>query len=423
MTSLAGARAIARDPVLRLAVLTLLCWGVVSASVAPYQSLIAIRLFRFSPTAYAAILICAALVAVSSSVAAGLLADQRARRRRIALALAIAMVAGLALMRLAPAAPSFALTHALLLPLSAGLYGQVFALVRIASGSRPPAERERISALTRAAVSLPYVSVLPIWSLAVRAGVPLLAVYSLGLVAGLIALALIVRHWPDDAALPQNRRSGLSFRASLGELAHPAVLARIAALGLAVSGVYLYLTLLGPMFTAAGRNEGLVALFAGVVAGLEIPSMMIGASLLARWSKTRVICLGASVHAAFMLAFAASAHFGPVLLLTIPAGFGAGLLLTIPIGYVQDLLGHRPGAGGALIAVHQFLTAAFGALAFLIGTQTGGYAEAAVAGALFTLTGAGLLMTLDRRPKAPAATQGASASDLPVEEALRRLPE
>ena len=64
---------------------------------------------------------------------------------------------------------------------------------------------------------------------------------------------------------------------------------------------------------------------------------------------------------------------------------------------VLEALGRaRPGAGGALIAVHQFLNAAFGALAFLIGIKAGGYAVAAMVGAAFCLTGAGGLLILDR---------------------------
>lgn len=404
MRPLAGLAAVARDPILRLAALALALWGTVSASVAPYQSLIGIRLLHFPPLAYAAVLAMAALVSVTSSVTAGLLADQYAQRRRVAIVLACSLATGVALMRFLPSQPSFVLTHGLFLPAAAGLFGQLFALMRIGTTGRPPAERERIAAITRAAVSLTFVAVLPLWALAVRAGVPILDTYSLGLVAALAVLALILRQWPSDASLPENRRSGLSFRAGLAELARPAVMLRIAALGLTVSSVNVYMAVIGPMFAADGRDTGTVALFAGLVAGIEIPAMVVGAGLLSRWTKTRVIVLGAVVHAGFMLGFAASAHFGPVLLLTIPAGVGAGLVLTIPLGYVQDLLGHRPGAGGALIAVHQFLTAGFGALAFALGTLAGGYAAACVIAALFALTGAALLSLLDRRR--PAAVAG-----------------
>lgn len=397
MSPLAGLRAIALDPVLRLSTLAIVGWGVVSASVAPYQSLIGIRLMHLPPTVYAGVLILAALVSVTSSVVAGILADQRGWRRQVAVTLATALTLGVALMRFLPSAISFALTHGLLVPMAAGLYGQMFALVRIASNARPRVERERISALSRAAMSLPFVTVLPLWALAVRAGVPILDTYSLGLVAALIVLALVVRQWPADDSLPGHARSGLSFRAALAELAHPAVLWRVIALGMTVSGVALYMAILGPTFAATGRNAGLVALFAGIVAGLEIPSMMIGASLATRFPKTKVITLGAMVYAGFLLSFAYSAHFGPVLLLTLPAGFGAGLLLMIPIGYVQDLLGHRPGAGGALIAVFQFLMTAFGALAFAIGTELGGYTTAAKISAGVVLSGAALLSWLDRR--------------------------
>ncbi|MDE3120435.1 MAG: hypothetical protein KGK00_01560 [Paracoccaceae bacterium] len=401
MSPLAGLRAIALDPVLRLSTIALIGWGVVMASVAPYQSLIGIKLMHLPTTAYAAVMIAAALVSVTSSIVAGILADQRGWRRQVAITLGITLTLGVALMRFVPAPVTFALTHGLLVPMSAGLYGQLFALSRIAAITRPAAERDRISALTRAAVSLPFVTVLPLWAMAVRSGVPILDTYSLGLVAALIVLALVVRQWPADADLPGHAPSGLSFRAALAELAHPAVLWRVVALGMTVSGVSIYMVILGPMFSATGRNVGLVALFAGIVAGLEIPSMMIGASLVARFPRTKVIVLGAIVYAGFLLSFAASAHFGPVLLLTLPAGFGAGLLLMIPIGYVQDLLGHRPGAGGALIAVHQFLMTAFAALAFAVGTALGGYALAALISAGFVLSGAALLTWLDRRHDAP----------------------
>lgn len=401
MSPFAGFRAIARDPVLRFVTAALISTGAVPAAIAPYQSLLAITRFGFSPLGYAAVLIVAALTAVSGAIAAGILADQYACRRRIALTLVTLMVTAMALVRLAPSPASFALTHALLLPASAGLFGQLFALARIVTASHPRAERDRLGTLIRAAYSLPYVSVLVLLSLAIGAGMPLIDVYSVSLVAALISLALVLRLWPEDASLPENRRSGLSFRAALAEIAHPAVVVRLIALGLSGSGAALYMVLLGPMMTSQGRLDGIVALFAGCVAGLEIPAMMIASSLVGRWSKARIIFLGAAVHSGFLVCFAASAHIGPVLLLTLPAGFGAGLLLTMPLGYVQDLMHHRPGAGGALIAVNQFLVSAFAALAFVIGTRAEGYAAAALTGALFALTGAGLLLALDRRP-APA---------------------
>ena len=397
MSPLAGLRALLRDPVLRLVAAALICTGSVGAALAPYQSLIALRLFGYTPRSYGVILVTAALVAVCSAIAAGILADQFARRRAVAVALICSMTLGPALVRLHPSPITFALAHALLMPLSAGLFGQLFALARIVTANRPPAERERIAALIRAAFSLPFVTILPLWSLAVEAGVPILDVYALALIAALAAFALILRGWPADASLPENRRSGLRFAEGLRELTHPAVLLRMAALGLTGASIGLYLTLLGPILTTfGGHPSGIVALFARLVAGMEVPSMMIGASLVARWPKTRVIGLGALIHAGFMVSLAVLARAPHPLWLVIPAGLGAGLLLTVPLGYIQDLLGHRPGAGGALIAVNQFLTGASAALAFMLGTEIAGYPGAAVCGALFALSGAALLCLLDR---------------------------
>ena len=280
MSPLAGLRALLRDPVLRLVAAALICTGSVGAALAPYQSLIALRLFGYTPRSYGVILVTAALVAVCSAIAAGILADQFARRRAVAVALICSMTLGPALVRLHPSPITFALAHALLMPLSAGLFGQLFALARIVTANRPPAERERIAALIRAAFSLPFVTILPLWSLAVEAGVPILDVYALALIAALAAFALILRGWPADASLPENRRSGLRFAEGLRELTHPAVLLRMAALGLTGASIGLYLTLLGPIHAPAeagraglrdraakARTEGMAPIADAVVQG------------------------------------------------------------------------------------------------------------------------------------------------------------
>ena len=72
-------------PTLRLIGLALLLFGMINASVYPYQSLIAIDRIGLTEAEFALILVLASITAVTASVWFGILGDQRGNRRRIAL--------------------------------------------------------------------------------------------------------------------------------------------------------------------------------------------------------------------------------------------------------------------------------------------------------------------------------------------------
>jgi SET family sugar efflux transporter-like MFS transporter len=57
----------------------------------------------------------------------------------------------------------------------------------------------------------------------------------------------------------------------------------------------------------------------------------------------------------------------------------------------------RPGTGSSLLAVQRVTADVICALAFTMGTALGGYALAALLGAVITLTGAVLLLAADRQ--------------------------
>ena len=79
------ALAVLRDPTLRLIAWAMLLVGALNASVYPYQSLVGIERLGLSEPVFALILALASAVSVSASVLLGILSDQRANRRRIAL--------------------------------------------------------------------------------------------------------------------------------------------------------------------------------------------------------------------------------------------------------------------------------------------------------------------------------------------------
>lgn len=393
-------RLILRDPTLRTAAAAVALFGALVASVAPYQSLVAIRLFELSDGAYAAILVVAALVSVGGAVAAGIAADRTTARKRVAVGSAVLLVLGYAAVLAAPGPLSFVLAHAVLLPAGGSLMGQLFALARLATSTSPARDRDAALAAIRAIFAVPFLVVLPLWSVAFDLGAGLLAIYGVMVPVSLGLLALILRAWPPDGhGRWTETRSGLSSAASMREMAAPGVLVRVALTGGIMSGVFIYMIILGLVFDeSTGRDMGDVALFAGLVAGLEVPVMLGIGHLLRFMGRMQAIALGALTYAGFLFVFPLLLPSPLVWLLTIPAALGAGIILSLPIGYVEDLMGSRAGAGGALLALQKVAGDAVAAVIFAAAAWWGGYGAAAVMAGLATLAATATLLWLDGRP-------------------------
>lgn len=394
-----GVRAILADPVLRLAVLALFLYGAGIASVAPYQSLVALGRLGLSEQAYSVVLIAGSLSAVAGALGVGLIGDRLNRRRSVAMMSAAVWAAGAAAIWLSATPAAFVFGHVLLLPLGGTLFGQIFVLARLAAADHPL--RDDIMAAVRAIFALPFILILPLWSIAVAGGVSLLAVYAFCAVTGLGALAAIALGWPRDDSLPPvtvRTDFGSAFRA----LVQGSVLARLVALSFAKCSVLLYMVLLGPLLTGEGRPEAQVALFAGLVAGFEIPVMLGVGPALRRLGRSRLILAGTLLHGGFLLGLPLLAAHPALWALTLPAALGAGVTLSLPISYVQEMMADRPGAGGALIAVNQFLAGVVMSGVFALGTALGGFGLTAVLGAAAVVAGGIAIMILDRPAPAPA---------------------
>ena len=283
-----------RDPAIRLVILCLLLLGVLNSSIYPYQSLIGLTVAGLSETQFAAMLMMASAVAVSASVLLGMLADRKAARRKIALAAAGVASLGVTLMLLAPGPVVMVLVHGLLFPIAASLYGQFFALARLAR-SEEGAARERTLASVRSAMSLSFLAMLVIWTFAFGAGVGVMWVYASALIAALGLVVLIWRRWPKDGQTRwEDRPSGLNFRAALAEMAHGRILSRVLLLGGIASAGNLYMVLVSLVFTATpGRGTADVALYVGLVAGWEVPCMLILPRLVRGMRRQTLMLVGA----------------------------------------------------------------------------------------------------------------------------------
>lgn len=387
-----------RDPTLRMLFLALLFLGGMNASVFPYQSLIAIERIGLSHGAYAALMALAAGVAVTTSVLLGVLSDQRFDRRAVALFTAACGAVGIGAMALAPGVWTLILCQGLMLPVHMSLYGQIFALSRLATGTLPR-ERDAIQSTVRAAMSLSFLSMLLFWTWAFAAGADVMSVYLTGSAAAVSLVVLIARSWPRDAeATWQDAPPALNLKAALAQIARPRVLGRLLCMGMIATAGLLFMALASLVFEAAPDRgpEGL-ALYWGMVAGWEIPAMLILPRWLNRLPRARMLLIGAAIYGAHVALMPVLISTPLIWALPVVAGFGGAILIILPIGYYQDLMDGQPGIAGALMAVQRLFGDMLAAGTFAAGMATGGPAPTALAGAAMAVLGAVALVGLDRR--------------------------
>jgi SET family sugar efflux transporter-like MFS transporter len=387
------------DPALRAAGLVIALQGAVTCSFGPYVSTLAVNAFGFGDRGYAVLLALSSLVSVLASVIGGIRADQTANRRRVTLVAVSALFLGTGLMTVTPGPLVFALTAAILIPISSIAFGQVFALARLAATRHPPDQRDGIMAVIRALFAAPFVVVLPLWSLVFAAGSSVTLIFPVGLLLSAGMLLAVLRLWPADHAVTwDDRPSGLSFRAALAEMGRLPIATRVIALGAVNAMTTVYMAIVALVMVAeVGRGIEDVALYVGLVAGLEVPFMLLLPRLTQGRSRTTLILAGAalySLHVALLPVLVGSAL---VWFLVLPAAVGGAVILTVPIAYLQDLMADRPGAGASLMALQRLAGDVIAALCFALGTAVAGYGTVALLGVAVSLLGATLLWWADRR--------------------------
>lgn len=388
-----------RDPALRAAALLMVLFGATVCGFGPYASVLAVRVFDLGDRGFAAILVVSTVLSLAAAVWVGIRADQTANRKGMALASLGLMSAGLVLMTVAPGWLSFVLVHAVVLPLASTFLGQLFALARLAASVHPAGERDAIMSTLRALFAAPFVLVLPAWAFAIGKGTPLLTIYPVGLVLAGLMLAITLRLWPRDGSAGwQDPPSGLSFRRALAELGRPGLPLRLAALGAISCATTIYVAVLGLILgPEAGRGPADVALYFGLVAGAEVPFMLMMPLLVNRAPRTVLILIGTAVYVlqiAFLPLLAPTAWLW---LLVLPGALGGAVILTLPIAYMQDMMADRPGTSAALMSLQRVAGDVMAAGCFAVGTALSGYGLVAALGTAVALGGAVVLHLADRR--------------------------
>ena len=392
-------RLIAADRDLRLTAVLMVLLGAFICSLGPYVSILAVREFGLGDTGYALVMVVSSAVSVTAAIAAGIRADQTANRRGITLWSCWLLVAGCGLMTVLPSAITFVLAHALILPLSA-VFGQLFAQGRLAASRHDATTRDGIMTTIRALFALPFVLVLPFWALAFRNGVQVWTIYPVTTAIALLMVLLTALYWPTaEAAGWQDKPSGLSLAQALSELMSPTLGLRILALGAVSAGGTAYWAIMGLVLSGSGEGgTATAALYAGLVAGLEVPFMLALPWVLPHFKRTHLILAGTLIYTGQLVGIPLLAGTPLLWLCLIPGAIGGAITLTLPIAYLQDALGHRPGTGAALMALMKVASDILAAASFALGTALSGYMLAAVLAAGVTVLGALTLVWADRKP-------------------------
>lgn len=389
--------AVFRQPNLRLIALIMALLGAHNASVYPYQSLIAIERVGLSEKTFSLMLALASVAAVTASVLMGVLSDHYGHRRRIAAVTVLCSTTGIALILLAPGPVSFWIGQGVLLPIAWAIYGQSFTLARLTSQDGQRGSDANLGAL-RSFLSLGFMVMLMFWIAAFSRGAGEMSVYVTGGIASLGMTLAVLFLWPADGQAGLARpEPGQSLRQTFRDIAHLAILSRLLFMGgLAVSGS-IYFVLVSLVFDASPlRGPEDVALFIGMVAGWEVPFMLLLPRLTRRLPRATVLALAALVYAA-NLAFLPFLCDTPLIwVLPLLAGAGGAVVITLPIAYYQDLVQGRPGTAAALLALQKLVVDILTAGIFALGMTLGSYGTVALIGTACALTGAACLHRADR---------------------------
>ncbi len=392
-----------RYPTLRLIAVALFLLGMHNASVYPYQSLIAIERIGLSKSAFSLLLVLASVTAVTASVLFGMLTDQYGHRRRIALLTALSSTVGISLMLLHPNTLTLVLCQGILLPLAWSIYGQLFTLARLAS----PVEgrgRDAILGAIRSMMSLAFLATLIFWTFAFASGADEMRVYVTGGIASLAMALLILFGWPKEGTTTwDDPRSGLNLKDAFRAIATPQILSRLLFIGALSTAGNLYFVLISLVFDASPiRNASDVALYVGMVAGWEVPFMLILPRLTQSMSRATALALAAVVYTTHLAALPYLSDTPYIWIMPIMAGAGGAVILMLPIPYYQDLIQGRPGTASAMLALQKLVVDVLTAASFALGSAVGGFETVALIGTAVTLTGALCLYLTDRHNWFPA---------------------
>lgn len=383
---------------IRIVTLTLFCLGFTFASAWPYQSLIAIDQLGFTPGNFALILAAGAVIGMLGNLVIGHFSDLAANRKQAILIALGAGAFGFGLFALLPSKATFLFCLLVVVPISTSSYGQLFAVIRTITADNP-GEAASVNSAVRAIYAASWIVVpglVGAW-IAFRQNVS--DSFGIAALAYLFCFSLYALFGPSGGRpLPESTSRIAGLLEAMRLIVTRRIFLRIAALALIgmahpLNAAVLPLLVEGTLHGTT-RDIGLLA---GLVAGLEIPFMLLAGAACRRMSPYVVIAIGGATYAAYVIGLSQASALWQVYALSVVGAAGAAVILSLFLSYLQDLLPERPGLGTSLISIEGVLARAGSAATFaLIGVWTS-LSGALLIGGLAGLAGVVLLLTLDLR--------------------------
>ncbi|NBB47310.1 MFS transporter [Rhizobium sp. CRIBSB] len=391
-------RQIAARPQLFILSMMIFVQGCAYGATLPYLSITAVGALGMSDQGYSALTVVASIMTVTISVSLGIISDGMADRRRMIALLGIAGTIGYGAIFLLPTIPVFVIATALVIPFTQAVHSLLFALARIETAGLSQPDAAAVNTVVRSFMSAAWVAMPAILGLLLAQSANMIGAWGAAAVCTLLvalgSLALLESPKAGTKASSMNRAT---FFDALREVVRRDMLIRITAMA-ALTGMSRYATIVWPLILTLqlGGSTRDVGFIAALMALIEIPCMLIVASLLKRFSLLLMIVVSALIYGLHMVGYAFAADPWHIYALALPGAAAAAALHSLPLTYFQDLFPARPGLGTAFMPIDAFLGNAISAGTFAAGAYFFGYSGAAWLGLIMAIVGVAGLLTVDR---------------------------
>ncbi|MFY8099560.1 MAG: MFS transporter, partial [Allorhizobium sp.] len=299
-------RQIAARPQLVLLSIMIFVQGCAYGATLPYLGVTAIGALGMSDQAYSALTVVASIMTVTISVSLGILSDGMSDRRRMIALLGIAGTIGYGAIFLFPTIPVFVIATAFVIPFAQAVHSLLFASARIETADLSQQDAAAVNTVVRAFMSASWVVMPAILGLVLAQSANMIGAWGAAATCTLlIATASVLLLAPPKEQKQAGGTSGAAFREALRELIRADMLVRMIAMA-AVTGTTRLAGTIWPLILTLelGGSTRDVGFIAALIAFIEIPFMLIAASLLKRFSLLVLIVASALLYGLHMVGFA-----------------------------------------------------------------------------------------------------------------------
>jgi MFS family permease len=383
---------------IRVATITLFCLGFTYASTVPYQSIIGVDQLGMSTWQFSVLGVAAAIAGTIGTLMLGYFSDRVQDRKKSILAVLAVGALGFGGFAFLHPVWSFVICLAVIYPISNSAYPQLFAVIRTQAHKYGEREAVAINSVVRSIYAGSWILVPGLVGLFIATRQNVSDCYLIAAAAFVLCFGIYALFGSSSKNETQNSHSAWEgMKAAFGLVFNKRIFYRILALGL-IATVHPANANLLPLFIThlPGGSTKDVGIIAGLVAGLEIPFMLLGGYLNHRKPLWSIIIAAGLVHAVYFFGLGMANSLWHIYALAVLNAAGAAILLSLHLSYVQELLPDRPGLGTSLLSISSLLYRTMGAMVFAC-SDVIGFSGAAWLGSGLAVLGCGLLYVLDHK--------------------------